>query len=61
MLNFIVLGQVPGTHIQLTFLQVLCFAAGFLMILVGLHAISERRKLLKYLLALYGVTRTRAA
>lgn len=45
MLEFIVLGQVPGTHIQLTFFQVLTVSELFVLILLVVHEIQIRRQI----------------
>jgi hypothetical protein len=50
MLDFIVLGQVPGTDIQLTFLQVLIVAAIFVLTTGLSYEIGLRRKIVKQLL-----------
>ncbi len=45
MLEFIVLGQVPGTNIQLTFIQVLLVSELYMMVLLALHEINLRRNI----------------
>lgn len=46
MLEFIVLGQVPGTHIELTFFQVLTLAEVFILLWAVSHEVRSRQKLL---------------
>jgi hypothetical protein len=52
MLDFIVLGQIPGTHLQLTFSQVLCISAALVLLLALMHEIEVRRRLLRQMLTL---------
>ncbi len=52
MLDFIVLGQIPGTHLQLTFFQVLCISTAFVLLLSLMREIEVRRRLLRQMLTL---------
>lgn len=52
MLDFIVLGQIPGTHLQLTFFQVLCISTAFVLLLALMREIEVRRRLLRQMLTL---------
>lgn len=52
MLDFIVLGQIPGTHLQLTFFQVLCISTAFVLLLSLIREIEVRRRLLRQMLTL---------
>lgn len=56
MLNLIVLGQVPGTHIELTFLQILLLSASFVFIAGLIYELNLRRKIFTHLLII-GVVR----
>jgi len=55
MLEFIVLGEVPGTNIQLTFQEVVGLSAIFVLVLLVLHGINARRKLLHLLVTSQGI------
>lgn len=46
MLELIVLGHIPGTHLQLTFLQVLALASLFIATVALSHEIRVRRSLM---------------
>lgn len=50
MLEFIVLGQVPGTHIQLTFFQILTMSEIFISVLLVTHEIHTRRNIMRKLI-----------
>lgn len=47
MLELIVLGQVPGTHIQITFFQVLVLGELFILVLATIHEVRIRRNLVR--------------
>lgn len=50
MLEFIVLGKVPGTDIQLNFTEVLWIAVAFVLFLLISHEIHVRRSLVRRML-----------
>ena len=45
MLEFIVLGKIPGTNLQITFLQVACLFLISMLVLMLLHDMIQRMKL----------------
>lgn len=51
MQNFIVLGIIPGTDFQTTFMFWVCTAAGFTATLVAVHYLPKRHALRAYLAA----------